>query len=46
MKANKWMTPLLALALLSLASCGEKADEQKAADATSAAEPKPALEMG
>lgn len=44
MKANKWMTPLLALALLSLASCGEKADEQKAADATSAAEPKPAEE--
>ena len=44
MKANKWMTPLLALALLSLASCGEKADEQKAADATPAAEPKPAEE--
>ena len=44
MKANKWMTPLLALALLSLASCGEKADEQKTADATPAAEPKPAEE--
>lgn len=45
MKANKWMTPLLALALLSLVSCGEKADEQKAADATPAAEPAPAEEI-